>query len=133
MTAQPDLTRLDREHYISLTTFRRDGTAVATPVWFGVDGDHLLVWTDATSGKVKRVRATPRVTVAICDGRGRVKGDEREGTARLLPAEAEARVEQLLSRKYGVVKTVFQAGSWVVRTVRRRPAPPIACIEISLT
>jgi PPOX class probable F420-dependent enzyme len=63
------------ETYISLTTFRRDGRAVATPVQFVRDGDRLLVNTGARSGKVKRIRHTPKGTIAPCDMRGRLKSD----------------------------------------------------------
>src|SRR5215218_1336099 len=52
--------------YLSLTSFRRDGTGVATPVWFVEAGGRLLVETDASSYKVRRIRRDPRVTVAPC-------------------------------------------------------------------
>jgi hypothetical protein len=51
--------------YLSLTSFKRDGTGVATPVWFVADGERLLISTDAQSFKVKRIRRNPRVTVAL--------------------------------------------------------------------
>ncbi len=66
---------LARENYISLTTFRRDGRAVATPVQFVIDGDRLLVYTKAATAKVKRLRHTPRATVVACDMSGRPKKD----------------------------------------------------------
>ncbi|WP_443077084.1 PPOX class F420-dependent oxidoreductase [Streptomyces sp. SP18CS02] len=91
---------LRRARYVSLTTFRKDGTAVATPVWFAVDGDELFVWTRADSWKVKRLRRDSRVVVAVCDVRGRVaEGTPRTpGTARLL--DDLKGVRKLLSRKY---------------------------------
>jgi PPOX class probable F420-dependent enzyme len=52
--------------YISLTTFRKNGVKVATPVWFGEDGDKLYVMTLSKMGKTKRIRNNPRVTVATC-------------------------------------------------------------------
>ena len=58
---------LEPHRYISLTTYRRDGRAVATPVWFALDGDRILVWTDRVAGKAKRIRATGRAAVAPCD------------------------------------------------------------------
>jgi uncharacterized protein len=64
-----------------LTTFRRDGTAVATPVWFVADGGTLLVWTGESTWKVKRLRHDPHVEVAICDFRGRELGPRARGSA----------------------------------------------------
>ena len=60
------------ESYISLATFRRNGVAVETPVWFAILDDKLYVVTDGTSAKVKRVRATKRVRVAPCNLLGSV-------------------------------------------------------------
>ena len=57
---------LTTESYISLATFRRNGAAVETPVWFAILDGKLYVVTDGTSAKVKRVRATKRVRVAAC-------------------------------------------------------------------
>lgn len=86
--------------YVSLTTFRKDGTPVATPIWFAVDGDELVMWTRADSWKVKRLRRNTRVLVAPCDVRGRVAAGTPavEGTGRLV--EDLARVRRLLARKY---------------------------------
>lgn len=65
---------LARQRYISLTTYRRDCRAVATPVWFVLDGTRILVWTDEASGKAKRIRATGRASVAPSDARGKLTG-----------------------------------------------------------
>jgi uncharacterized protein len=77
---------LQDERYMLLTTFRRDGTPVATPVWVTPYDEHSVAfWTSSGSGKAKRLAHTQRVTVQPCDARGRVK----KGTA---PTEASARV-----------------------------------------
>lgn len=132
MPAPTDLAQLDRGSYVSLTTYRRDGTPVATPVWFAVDGDRILVWTDAASGKVKRLRNNPAVTVAPCDGRGKPKGPARSGRARLLDDEDRRRVHDLLNRKYGLLKRAIEVGTTVSRVVRRQSAGTEAGIEITL-
>ena len=59
--------------YLSITSYRRDGSGVSTPVWFATEGDRLLVMTDSRSGKVKRIRRNPYVTIAPCSGRGKPK------------------------------------------------------------
>ncbi|GLF98005.1 PPOX class F420-dependent oxidoreductase [Streptomyces yaizuensis] len=88
--------------YISVTTYRRDGTGVATPVWFAEDGGRLYVWTNSDSWKVKRLRRDPRVTVAVCDLRGRIAPGTpvHRGTADILPDSGTAAVRKLLVRKY---------------------------------
>ena len=74
-----------RDRYVSLTTFRRDGTPVPTPVWFAPLADgRLAVVTEAHSGKRKRLRNDPRCTVAACDVRGRVHGVEVEAQAEIV-------------------------------------------------
>src|SRR2546423_8832669 len=77
---------LGRSRYVSLTTFRRDGTAVATPVWQAVSGDEMFVVSDAGAGKVKRIRNNGRVVVTACDIRGRIAPGAAgaEGTARVV-------------------------------------------------
>jgi uncharacterized protein len=88
--------------YVSLTTYRKDGTPVATPLWVVRDGDALAVWTPTDSWKVKRVRRNPEVTVAPCDFRGRLGGDPIPGRAEIMSAEGTERVRALLRRKYGL-------------------------------
>ena len=78
------LAELDRHRYLSLATFRRSGAEVRTPVWFAATGGKLYVFTAGDSGKVKRLRHSPRARVAPCDARGGVLGDWREATARIV-------------------------------------------------
>ncbi|QGV77783.1 PPOX class F420-dependent oxidoreductase [Streptomyces ficellus] len=105
--------------YVSLTTFRKDGTGVATPVWYAVDGDELYVWTRADSWKVKRLRRDTRVVVTACDVRGRVAEGAATagGTARLL--DDTRGVRKLLSRKYGVQFWLVDLPATLVRLGRR--------------
>ncbi|KJY24087.1 pyridoxamine 5'-phosphate oxidase [Streptomyces sp. NRRL S-444] len=96
------LDELDRGKYVSLTTFRKDGTPVATPVWAVADGGELYVWTRTDSWKVKRIRNNGRVTVSPCDVRGRVAqgAPVLEGEARLLDEAGLKWVRKLMLRKY---------------------------------
>lgn len=86
--------------YLSITSYRRDGTGVATPVWFATEDDQLLVMTAVGSGKVKRIRRNPLVTVAACSARGRLHGRPIAARAELLPSTAVERVKRLMGRKY---------------------------------
>jgi uncharacterized protein len=88
------------QNYISLATFRKTGAKIATPVWFGEDGDKLYVMTRSDMGKIKRIRNNPRVTVAPCTIRGKVTGQEVAASARILPPEEHADARQTINRKY---------------------------------
>lgn len=92
------------QKYISLTTFRKTGAGVATPVWFGEDEGKLYVMTRSDMGKTKRIRNNPQVRVAPCTIRGEVTGAEVSATARILPAEEHARARQTLNRKYWMAR-----------------------------
>lgn len=86
--------------YLSLTTFRRDGSPVATPVWFVQDGGRILVNTGADSYKARRIRRNPAVTVAPCTARGALRGEPIPARAGFLPESEYARVDELMARKY---------------------------------
>jgi PPOX class probable F420-dependent enzyme len=104
MTIPP---QLQSASYISLGTFRRSGVAVRTPVWFAEQGGRLYVMSRPDSGKNKRIRNNPQVTVAPCDMRGRVHGPEFSGSARILPAEAWPGARQLIRDKYWMARIPF--------------------------
>lgn len=93
--------------YLSLATFKRDGTRVATPVWVTRDGDHLYVITEATAGKAKRLRNSSRAEVAPCDMRGNLTGDVHEATAVLLDEQGTQKVNDLINAKYGSMARVL--------------------------
>ncbi|MDF6045814.1 PPOX class F420-dependent oxidoreductase [Streptomyces sp. JH14] len=117
----------DRSEYVSLTTYRKNGTPVATPVWAAADGDELFVWTRTDSWKVKRLRNHGRVVVTVCDVRGRVAdgAPSAEGTARLLDEAGTRAVRRILSRKY---TWKFWLVDWPAMVVRlgKRPHTGIA-------
>ena len=93
---------LDREAYISLATFRRDGRAVQTPVWFARRGERLYVFTENDAGKVKRLRNGPRARVAACNVRGKLRGDCIEGRGRVVDDPGTERdAYAALQAKYG--------------------------------
>src|SRR5207245_5547109 len=88
------------QKYISLTTFRKNGAGVATPVWFGEENGKLYVMTRSISGKHKRIRNNPRVSVAPCTIRGIVTGQAFEAVARILGPEEHAMARRAINRKY---------------------------------
>lgn len=117
--------------YISVTTYRRDGTAVATPVWFVQEANRLLVRTGTASGKAKRIRRNPAVRVAACTARGRLLGQPVSGVARVLPGPEAAAAERLITRKYRADLLVIRS-LWFLQSVlhmgRSRSTPVILAI-----
>ncbi|HWF28639.1 MAG TPA: PPOX class F420-dependent oxidoreductase [Mycobacterium sp.] len=103
----PTFTDLAKAQYILLTTFTKDGRPKPTPIWTAVDGDRLLVISEGKSWKVKRIRNTPRVTMASCTMRGRATSEAVEGTAALLDKSETAAVYDAIGKRYGIVGKVF--------------------------
>ena len=95
------------QKYISLTTFRRNGSGVATPVWFGEDSDKLYVMTRSDMGKTKRVRNNAQVRVAPCTIRGKATGPEFAAMGRILPPAEHGHARQAINRKYWMPRLPF--------------------------
>ena len=124
------LVAIGREKYISLTTFRRNGEGVATPIWFAVDGHRLVAFTGAQTGKAKRIAHTSRVTVAASTFKGRVKGPTLEAEAIILPDAAQDQVMPLIRRKYRVTKFLLDTVVGAIRLVTRKPQTHSVYLEI---
>ncbi|MGW0044326.1 PPOX class F420-dependent oxidoreductase [Rhodococcus sp. NPDC003348] len=101
--------------YVLLTTFRKDGTPVATPLWAARDEDRLLMWTVTDSWKVKRIRRNPRVTVAPCDVRGNPKGEAVEATAEILDPPGTDHARDAIAKRYGILGWLTMKGSLLRR------------------
>lgn len=97
--------------YVLLTTFKKDGTPVGTPLWAALDGNELVVWTEANSWKVKRIRRNPTVTLQPCDLRGKPSGEVVDGTATILDEAGSDHARDLIKKKYGVIGWVTVTGS----------------------
>jgi len=117
----------DDERYLSLATFRRNGTEVRTPVWFasapGSDRRMLWIYTNGKSAKVKRIRRDPTARVAACDVRGTVHGAWLDARARLVDGDAAQQPAfDALSAKYGWQMRALKlaarlGGRWQDRTI----------------
>lgn len=122
-TAQFDA--MGDERFVSLTTFRRDGTPVSTPVWVARDGEALVVITPADSGKVKRLRHNPRVELRPCGRTGRVEpgAPVAAGRAAVLDERAaRERVARAVRRKYRLEYLIVMGVERVARRGGRRVA-----------
>jgi uncharacterized protein len=117
------LDELSSSRCVSLTTYRKDGSSVATPVWHVVHDSELFIATSPESWKVKRIRNDDRVVVTVCDARGRIaeRAPSVAGTARLLDTAGTDHVHRLLARKYLAARLLL-----LVQWYRPRPSVGIA-------
>jgi PPOX class probable F420-dependent enzyme len=120
----PSLLPLAESRFISLTTFRRSGAAVSTPVWVGRDGTSLVVLTPADSGKVKRLRHDPRVEIRPCGRFGKVPDgvEPITGTAVLRehPSDVE-RARATIRRTYPIESRLVLGIERLIERFRGRP------------
>ena len=98
---------VSKAQYVLLTTFTKDGRPKPTPIWIARDGDRALVITEKNAWKVKRIRNTPRVTLAVCDMKGRVKGETIEAVATVLDESETETVYQAINKRYGIIGRIF--------------------------
>lgn len=112
-TDDPVLARFVRQKTVLLTTFKRDGTEVGTPVSIVVDGDRAYVRSYAKAFKTLRIRNNPEVRVAPSTARGRVTGTAFRAHARRLGGAEDARARHLLGRKQPLLHGV--AVPWMHR------------------
>jgi PPOX class probable F420-dependent enzyme len=105
----PDFAGLREHKYALLVTFRRDGTAVPTPVWFGlIDDRRFVTHTEERTAKVRRIRRDPRARVFPSDARGKPLGPGVEATARILEiAEEREQAEAALDGRYGRTRRIY--------------------------
>jgi len=112
VTADSPLLALGDEQYVLVTTTRRSGVEVPTPVWVAREGDALIVTTGADSGKVKRILHTPEVTVQACDRAGRPHDGAPVIVARASVLDddgARARLDDIFLDKYGAQYRAIRA------------------------
>jgi uncharacterized protein len=96
-----DLEALFPGRYVSVTSFKRDGTGVATPLWFVSDGGRLFALTDLHSAKVRRIRRNPRVLIAPCRANGKLLSAPTPADVEVLTDTADLeRVQELLIERY---------------------------------
>ena len=111
-------TELANEQYVNITTFKRDGTPVSTPVWVAGENGNLLVISEADSWKVKRIRRDGHVRITPCSARGTPRGEGVDADATL--DSDTAAVEKLLAQKYGWMYRAYMRFSALTRRLRRQ-------------
>ncbi|MDR6320521.1 PPOX class F420-dependent oxidoreductase [Actinoplanes couchii] len=115
-----------RSKQVSLTTYRKDGTAVSTPVWHVADGGTLTIISEAEAWKVKRIRNNPRVEVTACDIRGKVADGAVAvpGTARVLGDAESLAARDLIARRY----IMSRVGNWLAKAFRVKRKPIVGIV-----
>jgi PPOX class probable F420-dependent enzyme len=115
-------TPLDDEKYVSLRSYRKDGSPADTPVWVAPLDGKLMIFTLDDSYKVKRIARNPAIQIARCDVRGGNRGPWRSGRCVAVPrgSEEERRAYQSFNRKYGLVMRLGTLMSTLVGRVRKR-------------
>jgi PPOX class probable F420-dependent enzyme len=99
---------LENGQFINLTTFRKNGQAIATPVWFVWHEERLYVFTQEQSGKAKRIRANGRALIAPSDVRGNPLGEFISARGRVLRDEEKIKqVDRLFDKKYGIQRKLI--------------------------
>lgn len=101
------LASLVGHRFIQLTTFRKTGEPVATPVWFVVENGKLYMTTNGNAGKLKRIRSNGRALLAPSDPRGKPLGEPVEVHVREVSRIQQREVHALLARKYGIPYRIF--------------------------
>ena len=121
--AAADLEALFPGRYLSVTSFKRDGTGVATPVWFVSDGRRLFALTDLHSGKVRRIRHNPRVLDASCGPNGKLRSEPVPAHVDVLTGPHELdRVQRLLLERYRLSYRLVMLMYRIGRRLRGRPS-----------
>lgn len=101
-----------KEQYLSLSTRKRDGSRVPTPVWFALEDGIFYIFSEAKAGKIKRIRNFADVLIAPCTVTGKITGDSVEGTATILQDDNDIKhAHQALIRKYGWKMRLLDMGS----------------------
>jgi PPOX class probable F420-dependent enzyme len=116
------------EMYVSLATYRRNGVEVKTPVWIAKVAELYYIFSEGDAGKVKRIRATPRVRLAACDVRGNVRSLWIEARAKVvLDPALIVEIQRAMRGKYGLIMRITDLMAAMTGRMRRR-----AYIEIEL-
>jgi PPOX class probable F420-dependent enzyme len=102
----PVLARFARQKTVLLTTYRRDGRPVGTPVSLAVDGDHAYLRSFETAGKARRIHNNPRVEVAPSTARGRPTGPAIQATTTRLEGAESRHAARLLAAKHPLLHGV---------------------------
>ena len=107
----PGIQDLEDEKYISLETYKKDGSGVRTPVWFVLQNHTLYVVTRQNTGKVKRLNNNQDVRLAVCTMKGSITGQWQAGVATRLSEDESGSIVKLRDKKYGFMAKIAKFAS----------------------
>jgi PPOX class probable F420-dependent enzyme len=122
-----------RGKYLNLTSFKRDGTGVSTPVWFVQENGRLFVRTDGGSYKVKRIAHNPSVEIAECSATGRLRGQPASARAEIHRNGEAKHVDELMARKYRLDRILILPIYRAVQRIRGRSTSETDPVVLAIT
>lgn len=125
MSKNNNISQFLNQKYINLETYRRNGQAVRTTVWFVMDAGTIYIRTDMNSGKVKRIKNNPNIRITPSGARGQLKGKWIEGKIKMVGSLELEHANQLLEQKYGIQGKIIR----VVNKIRNT-RPTVLSIQI---
>ncbi len=125
MSTNNNVSQFLNQKYINLETYRRNGQAVRTTVWFVMDAGTIYIRTDMNSGKVKRIKNNPNIRVAPSGPRGQLRGKLIEGQMKMAGSLESEHANQLLDKKYGLQGKIIRMFNKI-----RNTKPVVLLIQI---
>jgi PPOX class probable F420-dependent enzyme len=108
VSATGSIDSLKGRKYCVLVTYKKDGTPMPSPLWFGVGDGKVYAESGANDWKIKRIGNNPQVRVAPCNSRGVPKGAPFTGTARILSGPDAEAADHFIQANYGWYRTVYE-------------------------
>ncbi len=106
-----NLTYFENAKYISVETYRKNGQAIKTPVWFVIYDNVLCVVTRDKTGKIKRLRNNSNIKIALCNFSGKIQGDWFSGKAKFVTGKELEEILKLRKKKYGIMDMIARFAS----------------------
>lgn len=125
MSKNNNISQFLNQKYINLETYRRNGQAVRTTVWFVMDAGTIYIRTDMNSGKVKRIKNNPNIRITPSGARGQLKGKWIEGKIKMAGSLELEHANQLLEQKYGIQGKIIRVFNKI-----RNTRPIVLSIQI---
>jgi len=125
MSKNNNISQFLNQKYINLETYRRNGQAVLTTVWFVMDAGTIYIRTDMNSGKIKRIKNNPNIRITPSGARGQLKGKWIEGKIKMAGSLELEHANQLLEQKYGIQGKIIRVFNKI-----RNTRPTVLSIQI---
>jgi len=125
MSTNNNVSQFLNQKYINLETYRRNGQAVRTTVWFVMDAGTIYIRTDMNSGKIKRIKNNPNIRITPSGARGQLKGKWIEGKIKMAGSLELEHAIQLLEQKYGIQGKIIRIFNKI-----RNTRPTVLSIQI---